>query len=40
MFYKDEPFGDPLTDNSEVPDGYSFHDTIHLSFDAVFAGRR
>ncbi|WP_342721212.1 nucleoside triphosphate pyrophosphohydrolase family protein [Acidovorax sp. FHTAMBA] len=24
--------GDPLTDNSNVPDGYSFHDVFHLSY--------
>jgi hypothetical protein len=35
VFYKGEPFGDPLTDNSDVPDGYGFHDAIHLSFTAV-----
>ena len=35
VFYKNEPFGDPLTDNSEEPDGYGFHDAIHLSFAAV-----
>lgn len=35
VFYKGEPFGDPLTDNSEVRDGYGFHDAIHLSFAAV-----
>jgi len=35
VFYKGEPFGDLLTDNAEVPDGYGFHDTIHLSFAAV-----
>jgi NTP pyrophosphatase (non-canonical NTP hydrolase) len=35
VFYKGEPFGDPLTDNSKVPDGYAFHDAIHLSFTAV-----
>ena len=35
VFYKGEPYGDPLTDNSEEPDGYGFHDAIHLSFTAV-----
>jgi NTP pyrophosphatase (non-canonical NTP hydrolase) len=35
VFYKGEPFGDPLTDNSEEPDGYGFHDAIHLSSAAV-----
>jgi len=24
--------GDPLTDNSNVPDGYSYHDVFHLSY--------
>jgi NTP pyrophosphatase (non-canonical NTP hydrolase) len=35
VFFKNEPFGDPLTDNAKVPDGYAFHDAIHLSFTAV-----
>jgi NTP pyrophosphatase (non-canonical NTP hydrolase) len=35
VFYKGEPFGDPLTDNSKVKDGYAFHDALHLSFTAV-----
>ena len=35
VFYKGEPFGDSLTDNAAVPDGYAFHDAIHLSFAAV-----
>jgi NTP pyrophosphatase (non-canonical NTP hydrolase) len=35
VYYKDEPFGDKLTDNSNVQDGYAFHDAIHLSFAAV-----
>ncbi len=35
VFYKGEPFGDALTDNSDVADGYAFHDAIHLSFTAV-----
>jgi NTP pyrophosphatase (non-canonical NTP hydrolase) len=35
VFYKNEQFGDSLTDNSEEPDGYAFHDAIHLSFTAV-----
>lgn len=35
VYYKGEPFGDPLTDNSQVPDGYAFHDAIHLAFAAV-----
>jgi hypothetical protein len=35
VFYKGEPFGDALTDNSDVADGYAIHDAIHLSFTAV-----
>ena len=34
-FYKGEPFGDPLTDNSYERDGYRFHDVFHLAFAAV-----
>jgi hypothetical protein len=30
-----EPLGDPLTDNARRPDGYRFHDAIHLGFFAV-----
>lgn len=29
------PLGDPLTDNARTPDGYRFHDAIHLGFLAV-----
>lgn len=29
------PLGDPLTDNARLPDGYRFHDAIHLGFLAV-----
>lgn len=29
------PLGDPLTDNSPQPDGYRYHDAIHLGFLAV-----
>jgi MazG-like nucleotide pyrophosphohydrolase family protein len=29
------PLGDPLTDNARQPDGYRFHDAIHLGFLAV-----
>jgi hypothetical protein len=29
------PLGDPLTDNARKPDGYRFHDAIHLGFLAV-----
>lgn len=29
------PLGDPLTDNSRVPDAYRYHDAIHLGFLAV-----
>lgn len=35
VFYKGEPFGDTLTDNAIVSDGYGFHDAIHLAFAAV-----
>lgn len=35
VYYQGEPLGDPLTDNAEVPDGYAFHDAIHLAFTAV-----
>lgn len=35
VFYKGEPFGDPLTDNAYEKDGYGFHDVLHLSFAAV-----
>src|SRR5262249_50952272 len=31
VFYKGEPFGDPLTDNAYEKDGYGFHDVLHLS---------
>ncbi|MEX2246733.1 MAG: nucleoside triphosphate pyrophosphohydrolase family protein [Dehalococcoidia bacterium] len=29
------PFGDPLTDNRHVEDGYRFHDVLHLAYAAV-----
>lgn len=35
VFYQKQPFGDELTDNASEPDGYAFHDAIHLSFAAV-----
>jgi NTP pyrophosphatase (non-canonical NTP hydrolase) len=35
VYYKGKPFGDPLTDNVYVKDGYGFHDVLHLSFAAV-----
>ncbi|SNS90294.1 hypothetical protein SAMN06264365_12812 [Actinoplanes regularis] len=31
----EQPLGDPLTDNAHQPDGYRFHDAIHLGFLAV-----
>lgn len=31
------PYGEPLSDSAAVPDGYRFHDILHLSF-AVFLG--
>lgn len=34
-YFKGEPFGDPLTDNSYERDGYRFHDVFHLAFAAV-----
>ena len=33
--YKGKQFGDELTDNAHVKDGYGYHDVIHLSFAAV-----
>jgi NTP pyrophosphatase (non-canonical NTP hydrolase) len=35
VMYKGKPFGDELTDNSYVRDGYGYHDALHLSFAAV-----
>jgi NTP pyrophosphatase (non-canonical NTP hydrolase) len=35
MFYRNEPFGNALSDNSYEHDGYGYHDAIHLSFAAV-----
>jgi len=32
-----QPFGDPLTDNSHVDDGYRFHDVFHLTM-AILLG--
>lgn len=31
MFYEGRPLGDELTDNSQVEDGYRFHDCMHLA---------
>ena len=33
--YKGKQFGDDLTDNAHVKDGYGYHDVIHLAFAAV-----
>lgn len=30
--YNDQPFGNPLADNSPIDDGYRFHDVFHLAF--------
>jgi len=35
MVFNDEPLGAELTDNAHDPDGYRFHDILHLSFAAV-----
>jgi NTP pyrophosphatase (non-canonical NTP hydrolase) len=35
VMYKGKPFGDELTDNSYLRDGYGYHDALHLSFAAV-----
>lgn len=35
VMYKGSPFGDDLTDNARVDDGYGYHDVIHLAFAAV-----
>ncbi|MGA2256101.1 MAG: nucleotide kinase domain-containing protein [Thermoguttaceae bacterium] len=35
VMYKGKPFGDELTDNAYVKDGYGYHDALHLSFAAV-----
>jgi NTP pyrophosphatase (non-canonical NTP hydrolase) len=32
---KGQQFGDELTDNAHIKDGYGYHDVIHLSFAAV-----
>ncbi|WP_017233180.1 nucleoside triphosphate pyrophosphohydrolase family protein [Pandoraea sp. B-6] len=32
LSYNGNPFGDPLTDNTESEDGYRFHDIFHLAF--------
>lgn len=34
-FYKEKPFGNDLTDNNYVDDGYRFHDIFHLAYAAV-----
>lgn len=35
VMYKGKPFGDELTDNAYISDGYGYHDALHLSFAAV-----
>jgi NTP pyrophosphatase (non-canonical NTP hydrolase) len=35
VMYKGKQFGDDLTDNAHVKDGYGYHDVIHVSFVAV-----
>lgn len=35
MVFNDEPLGAELTDNAHDPDGYRFHDILHLSFAAM-----
>jgi NTP pyrophosphatase (non-canonical NTP hydrolase) len=35
VMYKGRQFGDDLTDNAHVRDGYGYHDVIHLAFAAV-----
>ncbi|MBX7534120.1 hypothetical protein K3175_00450 [Qipengyuania sp. GH1] len=35
MFYQGRPLGDELDDNSELEDGYRFHDVLHLANAAI-----
>ena len=35
VMYKGRQFGDDLTDNAHVKDGYGYHDVIHLAFVAI-----
>ena len=35
MHFDGEPLGDPIDDNSHVPDHYRFHDVFHLSYAAA-----
>ena len=35
VMYKGKQFGDDLTDNAHIKDGYGYHDVIHLAFAAV-----
>jgi NTP pyrophosphatase (non-canonical NTP hydrolase) len=35
MVFNGEPLGAELTDNAQDPDGYRFHDILHLAFAAV-----
>lgn len=40
MRWNAQPLGDDLTDNAHEPDGYRFHDVMHLANAASSAGRR
>jgi NTP pyrophosphatase (non-canonical NTP hydrolase) len=35
VMHKGKQFGDDLTDNAHVKDGYGYHDVIHLAFAAI-----
>jgi NTP pyrophosphatase (non-canonical NTP hydrolase) len=35
VMYKGKQFGDDLSDNAHVKDGYGYHDVIHLAFAAI-----
>jgi hypothetical protein len=35
LTFNEEPIGAKLTDNAHDPDGYRFHDILHLSFAAI-----
>jgi NTP pyrophosphatase (non-canonical NTP hydrolase) len=35
VMYRGKQFGDDLTDNAHVKDGYGYHDVIHLAFVAI-----
>jgi len=32
IFLDDKPYGNPLNDQVKIPDGYRYHDVLHLSF--------